>query len=69
MKEQHNECVVVLVDNGMFRSLAVGFDENEIRAFCQYGDYRPKVFATVSIDKAKEFCNQSVWDGYWKWWI
>ena len=39
---------VVLVNNGPFNAAGVGIDANEVRAFTQPTDYRPKKWYRVS---------------------
>lgn len=52
---QGDKVVVCLVDNGWMTAAGICYDAQELRAFTQPTDLRPKKWYLVSIEKVKEF--------------
>jgi len=45
---------VCFVDNGPFTAAGIAFDSNELAAFANPSDHRPKLWFIVPIDKLTE---------------
>jgi len=49
-----NSVYVCLVDNGPFTAGGIAYSQQELEAFQHPGDYRPKTWYKVPVDKIKE---------------
>lgn len=56
--------IVCLVDNGFFKALGVAFNDQELEAFNQTSDHRPKKFYLMDKELVKQ--NTTNFDSYFK---
>ena len=52
----HDSIPVVVCDNGPFEAAGIAFDAEELRAFTDPFDCRPKTIVMVPRDKVTELC-------------
>lgn len=52
------ELPVCLVSNGAFTAAGIAYDEREIKAFSEPGDYRPKRWYAVSYEKLSPYMSK-----------
>jgi len=52
----YNHVLVCIVDNGKFTAAAVIYDGDELEAFADPSDNRPKIWNIVPLEKIKEVC-------------
>jgi len=62
MRENKEEILVCLIDNGPFTAAGVAFNQAELNNFCKE-DMRYKEWFVVGLDKIKRVCSDE-WENY-----